>query len=75
MLPSHETRLNTRASAYRCQDCPPDRVCAWACTQGANLEEIVAGAVLMEEGKLAPAASRVEPEIKAVSDEICVSYD
>lgn len=39
-------RLLTRASESRCKHCPPDRVCAWDCVQGAGYEDIVIGAVL-----------------------------
>lgn len=38
--------IRTTASAYRCQDCPPDRVCAWGCIQGAGVEEIIITASL-----------------------------
>ncbi|HEC24365.1 MAG TPA: hypothetical protein ENI95_15785 [Chloroflexi bacterium] len=49
-------RLRTRASPSRCRDCPPERVCAWACVQGAGIEDIVIGAVLALEGLSAPPA-------------------
>jgi hypothetical protein len=39
-------RLLTRASESRCQHCPPERVCAWGCVQGASYEDILIGAVL-----------------------------
>lgn len=39
-------RLLARATASRCTQCPPDRVCAWACVQGMNVEDIVIGAML-----------------------------
>lgn len=35
-----------RDRAARCALCPPDRVCAWCCEQGAGVEEILVGAVL-----------------------------
>jgi hypothetical protein len=44
------TRLLTRASAGRCRDCPPERVCAWSCVQGANMADIITGAALFVEG-------------------------
>lgn len=40
------TRLLDHASERRCQNCPPDRVCAWACVQGMNVEDIIIGALL-----------------------------
>lgn len=39
-------RLKTCASEARCANCPPERVCAWGCIQGAGHEDIVIGAVL-----------------------------
>ncbi len=39
-------RLLTRASEERCKHCPPDRVCAWDCVQGAGITDIVIGAML-----------------------------
>lgn len=39
-------RLLTRANESRCQNCPPDRVCAWACVQGTSQRDILVGAVL-----------------------------
>lgn len=39
-------RLLTRANENRCQHCPPERICAWACVQGAGFEDIVIGAML-----------------------------
>ena len=42
----YDFRLQTRARACRCRDCPPDRVCAWDCVQGMNTADIVIGATL-----------------------------
>ncbi len=52
MLEDHNPtlRIRTTASAYQCECCPPERVCAWACLQGAGVEEIVIGASLALEG-------------------------
>ncbi len=52
MPDEHETtlRIRTSASAYCCECCPPERACAWACLQGAGVEEIVIGAALALEG-------------------------
>lgn len=43
-------RLKRRASEARCAQCPPDRVCAWACIQGAGYADIVIGAMLEQSG-------------------------
>ena len=45
-------RLQTRARACRCRDCPPDRVCAWDCVQGMNMADIVIGATLALERQI-----------------------
>jgi len=75
MSPFIETTLKTRASAAQCADCPPDRVCAWSCVQGANREEIAGGAYLMSEGKLNPVAPRLAPDAQAVADDIFAGYN
>jgi hypothetical protein len=58
-------RLLDRANENRCKHCPPDRVCAWDCVQGAGYEDIVIGAVLeqsqswaLEQSESAPDANR-----------------
>lgn len=43
-------RLRTTASHYRCKNCSPERVCAWACIQGASKADIAIGAALALEG-------------------------
>lgn len=43
-------RLRTTASRYQCACCPPQRVCAWDCVQGAAVPDILYGAVLALEG-------------------------
>ena len=40
---THRVRIRTRASQYQCETCPSERVYAWACVQGAGIEEIVIG--------------------------------
>lgn len=57
-------RLKTRASEARCKNCPPDRVCAWDCVQGASYEDILIGAVLEQSQSWAledPAEAGLEP--------------
>lgn len=39
-------RLKKHATASRCAQCPPERVCAWDCVQGASDADILVGAVL-----------------------------
>ena len=39
-------RLLPRSTESRCQTCPPERVCAWSCVQGAGTADIVTGAAL-----------------------------
>lgn len=43
-------RIRTTASPHQCDCCPPDRVCAWACVQGASPEDIIIAAALALEG-------------------------
>lgn len=43
-------RLRTRASEHHCGCCPPQRVCAWDCVQGAGMMDILYGAILALEG-------------------------
>jgi hypothetical protein len=44
--PQPSIRLLTRVRESRCQHCPPERVCAWACAQGTSYPDVLAGAVL-----------------------------
>jgi hypothetical protein len=52
--------LLVRATESRCQNCPPDRVCAWACVQGAGVEDIMIGAVLEQSQSWALNSSEAE---------------
>ncbi len=38
----------------RCDDCPPERVCAWDCEQGQGFLEILMGEALAEQARLMP---------------------
>lgn len=51
---TYNVRLKTHQTARRCGTCPPDRVCAWGCVQGAGVEDILIGYILQSEGKLSP---------------------
>jgi hypothetical protein len=61
MLTTLPLKYRATASAYQCAVCPPDRVCAWSCVQGAGMEDIVMGAVLAAEGKLKTPAPIYNP--------------
>jgi hypothetical protein len=64
--------LRLHASEHSCQNCPPDRVCAWACVQGAGIEDIVIGAVL-EQTLVWPQPN--EPEAKLVRQVLWDSFN
>lgn len=49
-LPDGISHIRTMASQHCCDDCPPERVCAWGCVQGAGIEEAIIGAALALEG-------------------------
>jgi hypothetical protein len=55
-------RLLSRASESRCAHCPPERVCAWACIQGAGVEDILIGAVLEQSQSWALDCTALESE-------------
>jgi hypothetical protein len=57
-------KLLTRANQARCQYCPPERVCAWTCVQGAGSADILVGAVLEQSTSWALQAP--EPGLEAV---------
>ena len=51
----------------RCDDCPPERVCAWDCEQGQGVLEILMGEALTEQARLTiPIGS--EPTQQALYD-------
>ena len=51
----------------RCDDCPPERVCAWDCEQGQGVLEIMMGEALAEQARLTlPSGS--EPTQQALYD-------
>ena len=47
--PDLKYELLSRASAYQCRACPPNRVFTWNCIQGASMADIVIGASLATE--------------------------
>jgi hypothetical protein len=66
-------RLLTHATESRCACCPPDRVCAWACVQGAGIEDIVIGAVLEQSQDWA--LERRDPGQEAVHQALWETYN
>ena len=51
----------------RCDNCPPKRVCAWACEQGQGVLEIMMGEALAEQARLAlPIAVDLDPAQQAL---------
>ena len=51
----------------RCDNCPPERVCAWDCEQGQGVLEIMMGEALAEQARLQlPVGS--EPTQRALYD-------
>jgi hypothetical protein len=57
----------------RCDDCPPERVCAWDCEQGQGVLEIMMGEALAEQARLMlPTGS--EPAQQALYDTTRESY-
>ena len=56
-----------------CANCPPDRVCAWACEQGMGVLEVLMGEALAEEARKAPWP--VEPEVAPISQAILELYN
>jgi hypothetical protein len=54
---------------FRCDDCPPERVCAWDCEQGQGVLEILMGEALAEQARLAwQATIGNEPTRQALYD-------
>jgi hypothetical protein len=58
MLTENETRNVEHAppelgpvDQARCDDCPPERVCAWDCEQGQGVLEILMGEALAEQAR------------------------
>ena len=74
MLTENETRSTPYAppeigpvDQARCDDCPPERVCAWDCEQGQGVLEIMMGEALAEQARTTlPVGS--EPTQQALYD-------
>jgi hypothetical protein len=54
MKPDSVSSLSTLADAQHCDDCPPERVCAWACHQGWGTYDIIIEMSLIDQGVLTP---------------------
>jgi hypothetical protein len=46
--------FSTNVDPQRCMECPPERVCAWACQQGWGAHEILIEMSLIDQGVLSP---------------------
>ena len=63
------TKAINPVNPQRCDNCPPERVCAWDCEQGQGVLEILMGEALAEQARLAwQNASGSEPTQQALYD-------
>lgn len=51
MLTDPVTKAIEPVDQARCDDCPPERVCAWDCEQGRGVLEILMGEALAEQAR------------------------
>jgi hypothetical protein len=63
-------RLLSCASESRCRQCPPDRICAWACLQGTSIPDRTIGAVLEQNSNWA-----LKPAPFEASDDAQILWD
>ena len=56
-----EAKLIEPVDQARCDDCPPERVCAWDCEQGQGVLEILMGEALADQARVA-ARKPIEPD-------------
>ncbi|MBI5563534.1 MAG: hypothetical protein HY870_01470 [Chloroflexi bacterium] len=47
----------------RCDDCPPERVCAWDCEQGQGVLEIMMGEALTDDARR---PIKTEPDVEPI---------
>ncbi len=47
----------------RCDDCPPERVCAWDCEQGQGVLEIMMGEALADDARR---PNKTEPDVVVI---------
>lgn len=62
-------------SPHQCHECPPERICAWACTQGACIEEIVVGTALALESPILSSLLLCEPDVQPITEAVWDSYN
>ncbi len=61
-MPTEDTqRTINPVDQSRCDDCPPERVCAWDCEQGQGVLEILMGEALADQARSA-AQKSIESE-------------
>lgn len=64
---SRNTQYASRAIApvdqAHCDDCPPERVCAWACEQGQGVLEILMGEALADDARR---PIQTEPDVAVI---------
>ena len=55
----------------RCDDCPPERVCAWDCEQGQGVLEVLMGEALAEQARQ---QLGIEPEVEPAQQALYEVY-
>ncbi|MFN8597853.1 MAG: hypothetical protein U0559_16925 [Anaerolineae bacterium] len=64
MLIDPVTKLIEPVDQARCDNCPPERVCAWDCEQGQGVLEILMGDALADQAR--DARKPIEPEVESI---------
>lgn len=63
MLTDPVTKAIESVDQARCDDCPPERVCAWDCEQGQGVLEIMMGEALADEARQ---PIQLEPDVEPI---------
>lgn len=63
MLNNPVTKFIEPVDQARCDDCPPERVCAWDCEQGQGVLEIMMGEALADEARQ---PVKIEPDVAVI---------
>lgn len=63
MLTDPVTKFIEPVDQARCDDCPPERVCAWDCEQGQGVLEIMMGEALADEARQ---PVKIEPDVAVI---------
>jgi hypothetical protein len=67
MLTDPVTKAIESVDQARCDDCPPERVCAWDCEQGQGVLEIMMGEALAAEARAASLTPiKTEPDVEPI---------